>query len=350
MTDLVYHDVFTKHEMSLGHLESPLRVLHTMSYLKETGLLDIEKIRLVTPKAASFEDVLAVHDRAYLERVKEVSANGGGYFTLDTQANRHTYDAAIIAAGGGVMAVDNILDGVTDNALILCRPPGHHAEPSRAFGFCFINNIAVAANHLIEHRKLERVMIVDYDAHHGNGTQHAFFSTDRVMYVGIHQDGRTLFPGTGFIDEIGVGRGIGYNINVPLYPRAGDKSYGIVFNDVVKQAASSFKPEFILVSAGFDAHLRDPLTSLGLTFNGFAMMNRMLVEMAEKHCNGRLVFFLEGGYDLDVLSKCTKNLLEEIAGEEVKVSEELNVESDHSINRTREIIKAVHSELAEYHF
>lgn len=349
MTDIVYHDVFTKHEMGSRHPESPLRIQHTMLHLKKSGILDLEKIRIVTPKAASLEDVVSIHDRAYLDKIREISENGGGYFTLDTQSNRHTYDAAIIAAGGGIMAVDNILDGISDNAVLLCRPPGHHAESSRAFGFCFINNIAVAANHLIERRGIERVMIVDYDAHHGNGTQNAFFSTNKVLYIGIHQDGRTLFPGTGFIDEIGMGEGTGYNINVPLYPGTGDKSYEMVFNDVVKQFASKYRPEFILVSAGFDAHFGDPLTSLGLTFIGFAMMNRVLVEMAKEYCRGRIVFFLEGGYNLEVLSNCIRNLLEEMTDEDVEICDESYVESHHVINRTREIIKAVHIKLAEFY-
>lgn len=349
-TDLVYHDIFTKHEMDQGHPESPLRVQHTILYLKESRVFDNGKIRLVTPSAVNLDEILAIHEKSYLNRLKEISESGGGYFTLDTQANRYTYDAAIIAANGGVMAVDRILDGVSKNAVLLCRPPGHHAEASRAFGFCFINNIAVAANHLIDCRGIERVMIVDYDAHHGNGTQNAFFTTNKVLYVGIHQDGRTLFPGTGFIDEIGVDKGTGYNINVPLYPKAGNKSYEIVFDEIVKSVASSFKPEFILVSAGYDAHFRDPLTSLGLTFDGFAMMNKMLVEMANDHCNGRLAFFLEGGYDLEVLSTCIKNLLEEISGEDVEIHKETNHEGDYAIDRTKEIVKTIHSKLAEFYF
>ena len=167
VTDLVYHDIFLKHEISMGHPESPDRLRSAMNYAKKAGLLENDKINLLKPEPANLDIIYTIHDKQYLEGIKEKSEKGGGFYTLDTAVNRYTYEAALLAAGGGIEAVDQIMSGTAENAFILCRPPGHHAEFSRAFGFCFINNIAVAANHLIQNHELKRIMIVDYDAHHG---------------------------------------------------------------------------------------------------------------------------------------------------------------------------------------
>ncbi|TFH03353.1 MAG: histone deacetylase [Candidatus Thorarchaeota archaeon] len=338
-TDLVYHDTFVKHEISVGHPESPDRLRSAMNYTKKAGLFENNKLNLFTPEPVDLELVYTIHDRKYLEGVREKSKMGGGFYTLDTAVNQYTFEAALLAAGGGVGAVDRIMAGTTKNAFVLCRPPGHHAEFERAFGFCFINNIAVAANHLLKNHGLKRIMIVDYDAHHGNGTQNSFYSSNQVLYVGLHQDGRTLVPGSGFPDEIGKGEGQGYTLNIAMYPGAGDKSYELAFSKVIEPLAESFKPEFILVSVGFDAHYKDPLTSLGLTTTGFAMMNSRLNQIASSVTSGKLACFLEGGYNLDVMGMCTQNLLEELVGIQVSKFDEHHTESENCTKYTEDLIE-----------
>ena len=338
VTDLVYHDAFVKHEMSMGHPESPDRLRSAMSYATKANLLENDKLNLLTPEPVDLDLVYTIHDKQYLEGIRAKSEMGGGFYTLDTAVNQHTFEAALLAAGGGVGAVDRIMAGTTENAFVLCRPPGHHAEFERAFGFCFINNIAVAANHLIQNHGLERIMIVDYDAHHGNGTQNSFYSSNQVLYVGLHQDGRTLFPGSGFPDEIGRAQGEGYTLNLAMYPGAGDKSYKLAFANMIEPLAESFKPEFLLVSVGFDGHYKDPLTSLGLTTTGFAMMNNQLKQLASNLCSGRLSCFLEGGYNLDVMGMCTVNLLEELVGIEISDFNEHHTESESCTKYTEDLI------------
>jgi acetoin utilization deacetylase AcuC-like enzyme len=260
-------------------------------------------------------------------------------FTSDTFSNSYTYDAATMAVGGGIMAVDRILNGMSDNAYVLCRPPGHHAEKSRAFGFCFINSIAVAAQHLIDQKGLSRVLIVDYDAHHGNGTQNAFYSSNQVLYIGLHQDGRTLFPGSGFAQELGAGEGEGYNVNLAMYPGAGDMSYEAAFTRIIEPVADAFKPEFVLVSVGHDGHFSDPLTSLGLTTNGLAMMNSRLNMIAQRHAQGRLAFFLEGGYNLDIIGKGSRNLVEELTGVSITPYDDMYQENEKTLQYTDSLIE-----------
>ena len=340
-TDLIFHEAFTKHILSPGHPESPERLKTALDYAKRAGLLDTGDVQIITPTAADLDEILPIHDRAYLENVREKSQRGGGFFTLDTSVNEHTYDAAILAAGGGILAVDRVLNKESENAFALCRPPGHHAEQSRAFGFCFINNIAVAANYLVQKKGLERVMIVDYDAHHGNGTQDVFYSSDQVLYIGLHQDGRTLFPGSGFPNEIGDGKGEGYNINLAMYPGAGDTSYRLAFDEIIEPVAEAYQPEFVLVSAGFDGHFKDSLTSLGLTTSGLAMMNSKLKKIAVKHSKGQLVVFLEGGYNLEIMGSASQNLLEELSGADVTSFDDTHTESDICTEYTKELINAL---------
>ncbi|MHA2312124.1 MAG: histone deacetylase family protein [Candidatus Thorarchaeota archaeon] len=241
-TDLLYHELFTKHVMSPGHPERPERLESAMNQIQETGLLQNSRVRLVEAKPASLDLVYSLHDKSYIDTVRSKSEAGGGYFTMDTSVNKYTYDAAIMAAGAGTLAMDRIMNGDARNAYVLCRPPGHHAEYDRAFGFCFINNVAVAAKHLIRDHGIERVLIVDYDAHHGNGTQNAFYKSSQVLYIGLHQDGRTLFPGSGFPDEIGSSDGKGYNVNLSMYPGAGDISYDIAFSEIVEEIGESYRP------------------------------------------------------------------------------------------------------------
>ncbi|UCE10390.1 MAG: histone deacetylase [Candidatus Thorarchaeota archaeon] len=337
-TDVVYHDVFVKHQLSPGHPESPERLKSALMFLERGRLLEDSDTNLFTPSRKSIDHIMSVHSMEYLDVLRRTSESGGGFFTLDTSANEYTYEAAIMAANGSVETVERIQKGIIQNAYVLCRPPGHHAESNRAFGFCFVNNIAVAANYLVEFEGLDRVMIIDYDAHHGNGTQNTFYSSNKILYVGLHQDGRTLFPGSGFPDEIGKGEGEGYNVNLSMYPGAGDLSYGIAFEQLIWPIVDSFKPQFILVSVGFDGHVSDPLTSLGLTRSGFSMMNRELNSMAKSHASGKVAFFLEGGYNIDIVGSGSQNLVEELAGKDVTLFAEKHEESKKSVEYSENLI------------
>jgi acetoin utilization deacetylase AcuC-like enzyme len=310
-----------------------------MKSIKSANLLD--NVNLLKPREATLDKIYPIHEESYLDGIKAKSERGGGFYTMDTAVNAHTYNAALLAAGGGVEAVDRIMRGDSDNAFVLCRPPGHHAEYARAFGFCFINNIAVAAEHLLSDYNLQRILIVDYDAHHGNGTQGTFYSSDKVLYVGLHQDGRTLFPGSGFPNEVGDGDGMGYTINLSMYPGSGDLSYKLAFDRVIEPLIESFKPEFLLVSVGYDGHFNDPLTALGLTTRGFAIMNQRLNELAKSYIDGKITCFLEGGYNLEVMGNCSLNLLQELAGVEVTSFSDSYTESETSLKYTEELIKVV---------
>ncbi|NWF94687.1 MAG: histone deacetylase [Candidatus Thorarchaeota archaeon] len=310
---LVYHELYEKHLINPGHPERPERLEKALKAIRDSRLLE-RGVQMVTPGQIPLERVYAIHSREYVEAVRQSSMRGGALFTPDTGTNAYTFDAAVMAAAGGTTAIDKILAGETDNAYIMCRPPGHHAEEGRAFGFCFFNNIAIAAQYLLQRHGIQRVMIVDYDGHHGNGTQNSFYSTDKVLYVGFHQDGRWLFPGTGFADEIGTGEGRGYNVNLPMCPGAGDDSYLLAFSRIVEPLAAAYRPEFILVSVGYDCHHSDPLTNLGMTLSGIASLNGRLLRYAEEYSNRRIACFLEGGYNLDVVSAGSVNLLEGLAG------------------------------------
>ncbi|MFW9931164.1 MAG: histone deacetylase [Candidatus Thorarchaeota archaeon] len=349
-TEIIFHELFTKHVLSPGHPESPERLVVALNQIREAGIIDGQQVDIVSTEPADLDEIVPLHDRSYIEQIRQKSEKGGGYFTLDTSVNSYTYDAALFAAGAGITAVDHVVKGESKNAFVLCRPPGHHAERDRAFGFCFINNIAVAAQHLIAKYGIHRILIVDYDAHHGNGTQNAFYDRSDVLYIGLHQDGRTLFPGSGFPNEIGSGTGVGYNINLSMYPGAGDVSFTMAFDDVVIPVAESFKPEFILVSSGFDAHYIDPLTNLGLTTSGYAMMNARLREIAERYAKGHLVYFLEGGYDLDVMKMTSQNLVEELSGNPVTSFGDSHTESSICTNYTKELISVLRDTLEGIHF
>jgi len=338
VTDLVYHDLFVKHEMSAGHPESPDRIRSALKYIENAGLFDNEQLNLMTPSAPDITEIYEIHDKSYIEGIRDKSKKGGGFYTLDTSVNTYTYDAALLAAGGGIQTVDRIMTKNAQNSFVLCRPPGHHAEYRQAFGFCFINNIAVAAQHLLKKHGLSRIMIIDYDAHHGNGTQNTFYSSDQVLYLGLHQDGRTLFPGSGFPDEMGQDKGYGYTINLAMYPGAGDVSYEMAFSEIIEPVAEVFNPEFILVSVGFDGYYKDSLTSLGLTSSGFAMMNKRIKQIAAKYASDRLACFLEGGYNLDAMGMGALNLVEELLGEKITQFNDKHIESDICKEYTKELI------------
>jgi len=295
-TAYLYSPVFLEHEEE-GHPESPERLTQILRVLKETGVLP--RLAALEPVAATEAQLAAVHAPEHIERVKQLVARGGGHFDADTYANSRSLDAAYLAAGALVRAVDAVMAGEIASAFALVRPPGHHATRTRAMGFCLFNNVAVAAQHALDAHQLERVLIVDYDVHHGNGTQDIFYRTPRVLYFSTHQ--YPHYPGTGDWREMGEGEGKGFTVNVPLPPRVGDEGYRRVFDGLLFPLAERYHPHLVLVSVGYDAHWSDPLAFENLSVAGYAALARIAIEIARTFCGGRIVFTLEGGYDLDAL-------------------------------------------------
>jgi acetoin utilization deacetylase AcuC-like enzyme len=249
--------------------------------------------------------MLAVHDAAYLERAERVCADGFNILdTPDCVVCPKTFELARLSAGGVVAAVDDVAAGRSRNAFAAVRPPGHHAERDRAMGFCFLGNVAIAARRLQRRHGIERVLIFDFDVHHGNGTQHIFERDPTVFFCSVHEDPRYLYPGTGFAHETGIGPGEGATLNLPLLPGGGDEEYKRTLSERLVAAARRFQPQFVLVSAGFDAHRRDPIAHMEVTVAGFVWMTELARDIAREFAGGRLVSVLEGGYDLDALKEC----------------------------------------------
>ena len=308
---------FREHETG-DHPENAGRLRAIDSALED---LDLLTGRPQIPFHAAPDDVLArVHDPRYIAGIRAFAAQGGGWLDADTAVGARSVEIAALAAGAGVAAVDAALDGRARQGFVLARPPGHHATPSRGMGFCLFNTIAIAAAHALA-RGLDRVLIVDWDVHHGNGTQDAFFETDKVLFCSVHQ--WPLYPGTGAASERGVGRGAGYTINVPLTPGANDDTYKEVFDQVILPAANAFRPQIVLISAGFDAHANDPLGGMLVTERGFANLARRIVGVAETHADSRVVAFLEGGYDPPALAASVVATLAELDGDDALLADAL---------------------------
>ena len=277
-----------------------------MQLIEESGL----DLRRIEPEPASIEEIAYIHDPTYIEKAKYHSEHEIP-LDPDTVLCKDSYSAALLAAGGAIRAVDVARDGGGDNAFALLRPPGHHALPDRGMGFCIFNNIAIGARHA-QLRGCERVLIVDWDVHHGNGTQHVFYDDPSVFYFSVHQ--YPYYPGTGSAGETGAGAGAGYTANVPLPAGSGDAAYIDSFEKILVPAAMKFDPDIVLVSAGFDAHVDDPLAGMVVTTQGFGKMASIVSSIADQYCEGRLAMVLEGGYDLTSLSRSVVRVLGVMSG------------------------------------
>jgi acetoin utilization deacetylase AcuC-like enzyme len=291
-------DRYTRHEMPRGHPESPARIRRL---LDDPRLLTLDNVmRVDSSRRAGRDDLLRVHEASYIDRVASTADRPSAMLDPDTHTSKFSYDTALCAAGGLLDVIDAIADGSADNGFALVRPPGHHAEVNRAMGFCLFNNVAIGARHLREKQGLDRVLIIDWDVHHGNGTQNSFYEDSGVMFVSIHQS--PCYPGTGRAHETGSLDGAGYNINIPLPPGCGDAEYAAAFERVVLPVARAWKPQFVLVSAGFDAHRDDPLAGMNVTEAGYKKMAADVLEVAAESADGRCAAVLEGGYHLDALA------------------------------------------------
>ena len=296
---LVYHEDYLLHEHTPTHPERRERLTYTMDQLREEGVLDHPSVRVVEPEPADEDELLRVHTPDYVGRLKKLSEEGGGALTADTHVSEHTWDSALLAAGGVTDGIDRVLSGKDEASFVVSRPGGHHAFPDHAHGFCFTNNTAVALKHAQEVHGIDRVLLWDWDAHHFDGTESVFYDDPSVLTMSTHQTGKTLFPGTGYSDEIGEGDGEGYNINVPLLPKTGDEGYERIVEEVFKPVARQYNPDLLFVEAGQDNHFTDPITDLGVTAQGYASLMDAAVETAEELCDGRIVASLAGGYGIE---------------------------------------------------
>ncbi len=296
-----------------GHPESYERLRGLRPFLQQHHILD--EVGLISAVPATYQQLTRIHSRNLLETIRQTSRDGGGLLDHgDTYATAESYQLAELAAGGCCLAVDEIMRGRYHNGLAVVRPPGHHAGRSRISGFCLVNNVAAAARQAQVAHGAERVLIVDYDVHHANGTQDIFYDDQSVAVISTHLVAPFFYPGTGQFNEMGTGAGYGYTFNIPLPPHVGDYGYGRIFTEIVRPAAERFRPDFILVSVGFDAHWRDPLASAALSLTGYARLGQLMVDLAQSVCNGRILFVLEGGYQVEVLHHGLLNLLYTLLG------------------------------------
>jgi len=298
-TGLVYHPAYLEHDMGFGHPESPNRLRAIMQQLEQSGTL--AKVTRIEPRRAEDEWITQVHSSSNVVSLnRHVPASGRVSLDPDTLMSPGSLTAAYLAAGGALAAVDTIMARQVEHAFCAVRPPGHHAEAGRAMGFCLFNNVAIAARYVQEKYGLARVLIVDWDVHHGNGTQHSFEDDPSVLFFSTHQCPH--YPGTGRASERGTGAGEGFTINVPMEAGEGDDEYRAIFHKSLVPAADDFKPDFVIISAGFDAHKDDPLANMGLTENGYAELTGIVAGIAKRHAKGRIFSSFEGGYNLTALA------------------------------------------------
>lgn len=303
ITGLVQDVRFQRHLTGPGHPERPQRLARIQEALDERHLT--EACRAIDVSPIDMNLVRAVHADGYVERLQRACEEGSPYIDVpDSAICPESFEIAKLAAGGVVNAVDEVMSGRVNNAFCAVRPPGHHAEPNVSMGFCLMNNVAIAARHLLNEHRLSRVLILDWDVHHGNGTQHIFEEDPRVLYVSLHGHPGIVYPGTGYAHERGKGAGEGFTINIPILPPGRDEVWRRAFDDPILPAIAKFYPQFVLISAGFDAHRLDPLAPLELETESYGWMTDELVGVAKRHCGGRLVSILEGGYNLDALADC----------------------------------------------
>ena len=305
----IYHPDYLKHDTGAGHPERPQRLQTLVKHLLTTELW--KKMEHLQPHAAHREQILAVHPEQHVTMIErrcragETVLDGG-----DTRVCKESFDIALLAAGGVLLGVDKVMTGELSTAFCAVRPPGHHAEISTVMGFCLFNNVAIGARYAQKKYGVGRVAILDWDVHHGNGTQEIFYDDDSVLYISLHQ--YPYYPGTGAANETGSGKGEGFTLNCPMAAGSGEKEYLDAFRSKILPALHKFQPELVMISAGFDAHKDDPLAHINLTEDSFAEMTKLLQEIASKYCDGKIVSVLEGGYNLDALAMSVERHLVEL--------------------------------------
>lgn len=312
-TGIVKDKRYMEHDMGPFHVETPQRIESIYRMIDEKIKFSLS---VIEPRFATEEELSLIHTSSHVNLVKSTAGKEHVQLDPDTSTSAKSWDVARLAAGGVLRAVDLIMEGKIQNGFALVRPPGHHAEASRAMGFCLFNNIAIGAAHLLEKHGLKRILVVDWDLHHGNGTQHSFFDSDKVLYFSTHQ--YPHYPGTGHWNEVGDGQGEGFTVNVPLRPGKTDGDYLSIFQKILRPITSEYKPEFILVSAGFDIYEGDPLGGMEITKQGFAALAAELLDLAARFSQKRILCALEGGYNLQGLQDGVEHVLYQLAGEASK--------------------------------
>jgi acetoin utilization deacetylase AcuC-like enzyme len=338
---LITSPEYLKHDEP-SHPEHAGRLRAIESALDASGLRS--RLLGLAPRPATVEEIARVHSPEYITALERVMSQAPGYIDhAPTYIVPKSYAVACLAAGGALRAVDAVLGGEAQTAFALIRPPGHHAVPDRAMGFCLFNNVALAARHAQRVHGLKRVMIVDFDVHHGNGTQDAFYNDPSVLFLSTHQYGAGFYPGTGGAEETGEGAGAGANINVPLPAGAGDNAFERIAAEIIAPAAARFAPELLFVSAGYDAHWADPLASLQLTHTGYGQLMRALCAIAQQLGGGRMVLTLEGGYNLEALAGGVLTTLRVLHNEAVVDALGPARHAEPDIHAVLKRVKAIHS-------
>ena len=320
-TAVYRNDLFLQHQPGYDHPESPDRLRVIYDELDKDGIGN----HFIYPRfdPASQDIIRLNHSRTLIKRVADTNGRDHDFLDADTRTSARSYDAACLAVGALVDGIRRIDDGEIDNAFCLVRPPGHHAERDQSMGFCLFNNVAIAARWAMKELSMKRVMIIDWDLHHGNGTQHSFYETDKVLYLSSHQ--YPYYPGSGALLETGKGGGNGYTVNVPLPGGQGDMEFARIYNELVVPVARQYKPDLILISCGFDIYNGDPLGAMQVSGDGFAWMTRKMVQVAEEVCNGKLLITLEGGYNLTGMRDGALAVLAELCGENLDCNYPVNL-------------------------
>lgn len=308
---IVRDPVYLEHKTGEFHPESHHRLEALYSLLDQAEMKKLYEP--LEPRKATRAEIEYIHSPAYYEKAEATSGQRVTYLDPDTVASPGTFEAALYATGGILAGIDTLFSDAADSVLALIRPPGHHAEHDGGMGFCIFNNVAVGAVYAMEQHTIKRVLIVDWDLHHGNGTQHAFYGDPRVLYFSTHQ--YPYYPGSGAVDEVGRGEGEGFTVNVPLAAGKGNDEYIGIFRSILTPIADQYRPQLVIVSAGFDTYRDDPLGGMELTSSGYATLTEIVKSIAERHAEGRLLVALEGGYDLQGLRECVKSVIHTLIGD-----------------------------------
>jgi acetoin utilization deacetylase AcuC-like enzyme len=340
-TAIVYHEDYLKHAQFGSHPERMERLAETLSLLKDKGIFN--SADLLMPEPATEEDLLRVHSRNYVDYVKNLSFAGGGMITPDTAVHSDTYEIAKLAAGGVMLAGESVVRQKYKNSYALVRPPGHHATRNAGMGFCYFNNVAVMIEYLKDKHNLKKILILDWDAHAANGTMDIFYNDNSVLNISIHQDPHNFYPGTGFIYQIGEGKGEGYTVNIPVQEYTSDADYVYILENFVIPVAEGFKPELIVISSGLDSHKDDFMSDLCLTEQGYGVMTNMIKELAEKFCGGKLVVELEGGYNLKSLAQSNLEIVNSLIGiSNARIAGQPKTETIELVNRLKDKFSGYH--------
>lgn len=343
-TVVFYDPIYLEHDNGLGHPERPERLEASLEMLNKTGLS--EKVRIISPRNATIDEINLVHPNNYIEKVRRMAESGGSWLDGDTPVSAISFAAASRSAGAGLEGLERIFSGDARNAFGLVRPPGHHATATQGMGFCIFDNNAITSRYAMEKFGISRIFILDWDAHHGNGLEEIFYDDNRVLYISLHQ--YPHYPGTGAYRDVGSGAGEGYNVNFPFPAFTGEDVYLAAFDEVILPIAEQYEPELLLISAGYDGHFNDPLCSMLLKATSYSEMAERLEAFALEYCDGRMLASLEGGYNLSGMAASVNNTIAVMAGDDTRVVEQVDSFPREPTERGMEIIAATRRAMSAY--